>query len=740
MPKQALSIAFFLCIGLNFHSYADTVKVLEWNITGSELNGNNPTNQSEATNIFSDENADIITLQETGRGADEIAAILDADYDLAVLVDGQEIWIIDNGRFEIEGTGTWAGQCNGRSLYGAMASFRDLNSDGNILHVYSAHFCIPDTFVVGVDTNPAVSNEDQQEHICEIVSDMEGNATTGRVLIGADFNNINIPSGESIISFLEGTGTLNAGFCTETTINMTHVVSTDVTHIMGTGGPDVFSSTGSGNPAFGQHGYVVASVDLGTASAAPVPGFRAFSIDNLGGVSLTSAGSGETVSAGYARIQPSVGTTTPSGVAIFGFTQNGILVSEAGIPTAVPIQEGRIFAEVNGPVTTGLAIANPDDEAATISFYFTDMNGTDFGGGSFTLGASEQIAKFLSESPFNSGDSVFGTFTFMSSVPVAVVALRGLTNERSDFLITTLPVSPLTPVSEDIIYFPHFADGAGWSTEVILVNPTDTTITGSVEFLDPGTSTITPGQPVVLTLTDGQIGSTFDYSIPPRSSERLRTTSPVGTTNVGSVRIVRSAGSSSPSGVGIFSFVSNGVTVSEAGVLARAPGSAFRIYVETSGTPGQPGSIRSGVAITNTSSAATTATFELADLDGVSTALTGSLTVPSSGQIARFVDEIFPTLATPFSGILRVTSSSSDVAVIGLRGRTNKRGDFLITTTPPSNEGGVASSAEAFFTHIADSGGWTTQFILFNGTSGQGSSGTLSFVGQDGQVLELSLN
>ncbi len=49
MPKQALSIAFFLCIGLNFHSYADTVKVLEWNITGSELNGNNPTNQSEAT-------------------------------------------------------------------------------------------------------------------------------------------------------------------------------------------------------------------------------------------------------------------------------------------------------------------------------------------------------------------------------------------------------------------------------------------------------------------------------------------------------------------------------------------------------------------------------------------------------------------------------------------------------------------------------------------------------------------
>ena len=205
MSKRALSIVLLLFAGLNFQSYADTVKILEWNITGTELNGNS-TNQNEATNIFNNENADIITLQETGRGTDEIATILEADYDLAVSADGQEIWIIDNGRFEIESTGTWAGLCDGRSLDGAMASIRDLNSNGNSLHVYSAHFCIPDTFFAGVDTNPAVSNEDQQEHICNITSNLEANAATGKVLIGADFNDINIPSGESIISFLQGTG------------------------------------------------------------------------------------------------------------------------------------------------------------------------------------------------------------------------------------------------------------------------------------------------------------------------------------------------------------------------------------------------------------------------------------------------------------------------------------------------------------------------------------------------------
>ena len=109
MLKITLNVVLLLSAGLNLQSYADTAKILEWNITGNELNGNTA-NQNAAAGIFGDENADIITLQETGRGADEIATILGADYDLAVSVDGQEIWIIDNGRFEISSTGTWAGR------------------------------------------------------------------------------------------------------------------------------------------------------------------------------------------------------------------------------------------------------------------------------------------------------------------------------------------------------------------------------------------------------------------------------------------------------------------------------------------------------------------------------------------------------------------------------------------------------------------------------------------------------
>ena len=356
-----------------------------------------------------------------------------------------------------------------------------------------------------------------------------------------------------------------------------------------------------------------------------------YSITNQGGVSLVSDGSGSAVQVGYGRITTDGGSSTPSGIAIFGFTQGGVLVTEAGVPAAVPIQEGRIFAEVNSPVNTGLAIANPNDVSATITFFFTDVNGVDFGSGGFTLRANEQTAKFLDQDPFNPGTNVSGTFTFTSSVPISVVALRGFTNQRGDFLITTLSVALLSSTSTKTVFFPHFADGNGWTTQIVLVNPTESTITGNVEFLDQGSGT-TPASPVTLTMDDNSFGSTFPYSISPRSAQRFTTSSPAGGTAVGSVRATPDTGSISPSGLGIFSFMAGGNTVSEAGVPTLPEASAFRLYAEASGTPGAIGSIRSGLAITNTSGSTNTVTLELTDLDGATVGAAVTISIPGECQ------------------------------------------------------------------------------------------------------------
>src|SRR5262245_20042039 len=176
---------------------------------------------------------------------------------------------------------------------------------------------------------------------------------------------------------------------------------------------------------------------------------------------------------------------TPSGLAIIGLRQNNVLITEASVPASPLIQSGRIHAEIHGPVNTGLAMANPNGRPATLSFFFTDRNGN-FRQGSTTIPGNGQIAAFLSESPFNGDSSLSGTFTFNSSVPVSVIAIRGRTNERGEFLITTVPVDDLSaPSLQRTAVLPHFADGGGWTTQIVLVNRTDSVLTGTVQFRDP---------------------------------------------------------------------------------------------------------------------------------------------------------------------------------------------------------------------------------------------------------------
>ena len=250
------------------------------------------------------------------------------------------------------------------------------------------------------------------------------------------------------------------------------------------------------------------------AQATSVP----FTVGGGGANSIATSGNDETISVGYARIEPDDLNTTPSGVAIFGLRQGGVLISEAGVPASAPILSGRIYAEVNESLNTGLAIANPNGQDAVISYYFSDETRDRFGENEMTIPAGGHISAFLTETPFNAVSPINGTFTFSSNVAVAAIALRGLTNARSEFLMTTLPVSPLTARTNEIVYFPHFADGEGWITEVILVNPTDDAMTGTVEFLGQGSS-IADAAPVNVTI-NSQTAATFSYSIPGRSSRR----------------------------------------------------------------------------------------------------------------------------------------------------------------------------------------------------------------------------
>ena len=152
--------------------------------------------------------------------------------------------------------------------------------------------------------------------------------------------------------------------------------------------------------------------------------------------------------------------------------------------------------------------------------------------------------------------------------------------------------------------------------------------------------------------------------------------------------------------------------------------------------PNRAGSIRSGLAITNTADTSNTVTLEVTRLDGSLAVAPATLVLPPLGHVARFLDQIF-SLTDTFSGILRVTSTA-DVAMVALRLRVNENDELKVTTTSPSNEMDPSTSEDRFFAHLADSGGWSTQFILFSGTAGQTASGALSFIDASGQPLDLT--
>jgi hypothetical protein len=455
-------------------------------------------------------------------------------------------------------------------------------------------------------------------------------------------------------------------------------------------------------------GYHFINGSYGPVTAPPLPIDTQYSISDRGGLSVITDGVGSNTATGFATVQPSANSTAPSGVAIFGYRLNNVLVSEAGVPASPLLQNVRIYAEIGGSVNTGLAIANPNSQAASISFYFTNSSGTDLASGTINVPANGHIAKFLNDPSFNAVTNFQGTFTLSSTVPIAVIALRGFTNERNEFLMSTLPVTDLSAsVANTPAVLPHFADGGGWRTQVILVNPTDTAMTGSIQFVTSG----------------GQTISTSPYSIPKRSSFKQVTAGTGAAIQTGSIQIIADSGNSTPTSLAVFSNRPNGVTVSEAAVLP-ATGLALRTYVEVSGNSGAVGSINSGIAMANTSANPVTVTFDLTDLNG-NTLGSASTTIQGRGQVAKFLDELFPKVSLPVKGVLRISSAGAPVAVAALRGRYNERQDFLMSTTPPTNEAVPAVNALLVFPHIVNGGGFTTQFILFSGAANQTASGDL---------------
>ena len=232
------------------------------------------------------------------------------------------------------------------------------------------------------------------------------------------------------------------------------------------------------------------------------------------------------------------------------------------------------------------------------------------------------------------------------------------------------------------LYFAEFGNGQGFTSDIVLTNPSATnTVSGQAAFFDDGgiplpvgIAGVDSGEATPLTTAPLQVSSSVNFSVPPLGAVTISTDGQ-GDVVVGSAVVTAD---STLGGVVRFSIPGIGI----AGVPVSQPLSGFIVPVRR-----QAGGINTGVAIHNTESQAVTLSLTLQDTTGQQV-FGGAKTIadfPASGQMAQFINELFPNAATDdFEGTFVVEVTGGSVAATALELGT-EAGQFTTLPVTPLN-------------------------------------------------------
>jgi hypothetical protein len=451
-----------------------------------------------------------------------------------------------------------------------------------------------------------------------------------------------------------------------------------------------------------------------------------------GGTQVSTAGQTSQPVFGYISLDVQSGLA-PTGLAILDLRSTGVLLNEVSIPVPVPSLVGRVFLTSFASNSTALTIVNPNDEQVGIDVYFTG-NGTGTNiFRSFNLPAHSQVSGFVYAPPYSIPQDQIGTLTYTATLPVSAIALRA--SQTGNPINTYLPIIDPYAANMTPVTIPRFADGAGWSGVVHLVNPTEEVVTGEIRFFKQGLPD-EPGLPFEVE-TDKGLASVFTYSIEPRQSYTLASHSAPVEIIAGHVDIVPASGSFAPHAYAVLNFADNPLlTATVEGIPAATE---FKAYAEISGTYPEALGTMTAVSLANSSDAPVTVNLNLIRFDGTDTGLSAVVTLPPHAHLGRFLYEIpgFQNLPSSFTGMLRATTSQPGLTFVGFRARYNEVNRFMITATGPLRD--LGNRNPIVFPHIVDGGGYATQFIVINGSAGAAATGNIRYLDPAGNPLNLAI-
>jgi len=386
----------------------------------------------------------------------------------------------------------------------------------------------------------------------------------------------------------------------------------------------------------GFDGKPLTSADGTLSTARP-----AVSIPPLGTARLEASAAGDALS-GFAE---SLASLPIGGAALVQVTDGSRVTSEAGIGPAQPSGRFTIYVDNTRGARSGYALANPEDRAAELQLTVRDRDGVAVTSASLTLPAGGHLAEFAAQRFPSTADGFEGTIECISGQALHAVALR-YDNDTMD-AFSTIPVlaDDLAPV----LHFSQVADGAGYRTNLILMNPGERVVTARVEFF------AADGSPLSLPV-GGFSRTSLDLVLNPRGSASLFTDGIGSAIAVGWARVTCTA---PIGGAAILQTRAGARVASEAGAAPSIPATRSLSYLDGRGFA------RSGVAICHPGSEPVALNLRLRDTAGKLVAAR-SVVVPGLGQVAKFFTEWFPLIQGDFEGTLEI-SSPSPVAAVALR-------------------------------------------------------------------------
>lgn len=435
-------------------------------------------------------------------------------------------------------------------------------------------------------------------------------------------------------------------------------------------------------------------------------------VKSRGLTSLGSTGAATSATVGYAALD--LGSNWLSGVAFLTGRAGNRIVTETAVPALGTVRRARAYAERTDRVNTGIVVAAPI-AASSVSLQLRNADGSLAATASLDLATGAQTARFLQELfPAFTFPAIFrGTISATASVPITMVTLRTYVNESNEFLITTAPIADLAEPPQTISYLPHFAEGSGYTTDVMLINTDSATMSGSLEWH---------------TSSGNLIGAAARYSIPGNGTQAVPSGTGAGPLQSGYVVVRADAGQGGPAVRSIIQLRQNSRVVAMTGLYPSTPASRAQTIIDLSE------SHDSGVAFLNDGASPASIRLTVYDSQGAALPFTTTFTLGARNQSASFVSQLFPALPQGFRGSLEISSDQPLQAATLRSTQTSDR--FLVAAFPVESMNVRRTESAVYFPQIVDGGTFSSEIFIMNLGAGSATS-KLSLFSAQGRPIKM---